>query len=424
MASLVFGSVWGAGNETKASRLGRAEAINKKLNSPNQFAELTDEQERQIDEIAKDIQLKPKEAKKSSATRGFGVLKSFKTMLAPSKSEKQIIDNINKKIEDDKKNFDSEKLTEKEILEAKRDKQLIQNIVEKIDVASQEYAENVELATGIATTGMFSGGILVGFLTNFILKKIPSLAKSAKLISVSTGMLTAMIPAIYAAKLQKQASRVGRFKVKQDFMKNPEKLIYADDDIVKNEDGTPYLENKNKKQNLFKFFGSAIKNNKEYKQYMETQYPELKKRSIAREKVELTPEQIQRAKQLQLNTFKVFHKLDEKSQGFSESTEAIWEIISAVAVSGIEYGGIGYATVKALRNNAQKTIGNVPVASIISIAAAFLVASVLQVFVTKEQKQASKVANMLAIKDLDDYRNFVHYDSLEEKDSAKLVQAD
>ena len=38
-----------------------------------------------------------------------------------------------------------------------------------------------------------------------------------------------------------------------------------------------------------------------------------------------------------------------------------------------------------------------------------LPAVVLNAFITKEQKKASRVADMLAIKEMDDYRNFADY---------------
>ena len=414
LGSVVLASAWGAGSETKASRLGRAEAINTALYSPKQFAELTDEQEKEVDEIVKTIYLPPEQAKKTQkSTKGFGIFKSIKTIFKPNKAEKQTMDYINFRTEADKQNFDKIKLNEKEILEAKKDKQLIQNIVEKIDVASQEYAEDVELATGLVMTTALAGGVLTGYITNKILKKFPKLTSARLFVSLGVGIAVPLVMSIYSAKIQKQASRVGRYKVKQEFMNNPEKLIYVDDEKAQNEDGTQYLNNK-KRPGFFKFLVQTVKDNKAYDEYLKTDYLEAKKRSMARESIELTPEQEERATQLQMNTFKMFNKLDEKSQNLSESTEAVREMISQGLTGIISMAGLGLTAMfvaKDQQQGAKKMSKKTMIATYAPIVISLLIANVINVFVTKEQKKASKVANMLAIKEMEDYRNFASYAS-------------
>lgn len=412
LGSIILASAWGAGVETKASRYGRAEAINEKLNSLNQFAELTDEQEEKVKEIADGIYLPPKEAKKQNkSTRGFGILKSFRTILAPKESEKRTIEKINKKIESDKELFDKVEFSETEIREAKRDQQLIQNLVEKIDIASQDYAEDVELATSTITATALAGGVLTGYVTSKILKKFPKIASSATLVAVSVGAAIPIVTSIFAAKIQKQASRVGRFKVKQDFRNNPEKLIYVDDQTASSQDGTEYLEN-SKKPNFFKFLSNVVKDNKEYNRYMDNEYVETAKKSMAREQIELTPKQKERAKQLQINTFKTFNKLDDKSQAFSESTEAVGEMTSGILTDTIMLGGMGVSALCATKNklaNGSKT--KAAMLSYVPVALALIVSILINIRITKKQKRASKVANMLAINEMSDYRNFVNYDN-------------
>ena len=412
LGSIVFASVWGAGTETKASRLGRAEAINTTLYSPKQFAELTEEQEKEVDRIASDIYLTPEQAKsKQKTTRGFGIFKSIKTIFVANEQEKQTIDYINYRINADQNSFDKYELDEKEIHEAKRDQQLIQNLVEKIDIASQDYAEDVELAVEAVTTTALAGGILTGFVANKIIKKMPNLGPYSILISGAVGFAIPLLAAIFGTKLQKQASRVGRFKVKQDFLKNPEKLIYVDDEKIKGSDDLSELKY-DKKPGFFKFLLNVVKNNKEYNKYMKSEYVESKKRAIAKEQIEITPEQTERAIQLQTNVFKMFNKLDEKSQNFSESTEAIGEMLSSTIVTLLGTIGMGLTALglsKSKANRGKSTVEKILI-SYIPLIASILIANVLNVFITKEQKKASKVANMLAIKDLDDYRNFVDYD--------------
>ena len=84
--SSVATSIFCAKQETKASRLARAEAMNEKLNSPKQFAILTDEQNKQVEAIAKNINISKDEVKKENkTTKGFGVINSIKTALFGNK---------------------------------------------------------------------------------------------------------------------------------------------------------------------------------------------------------------------------------------------------------------------------------------------------------------------------------------------------
>ena len=401
LGSAVFMSIFSAKQETKASRLGRAEAINKKLTSVKQFAVLTDEQNNQVKEIAKNINVTKEDVKRENKiTKGFGVLNSIRTLFKGNKESEEKLKELRNKANQDTQNIkDNKPLTKEQIEEAKKDKQLVQNVVEKIDIASQEYAEDVELATGTLTAMAVGSGGALGALTKFILSKTKLPANKSNLIAAAIGVIVSLAGSIWATSVQKQASRVGRYKVKQDFLNNPEKLIYVDDELIKNEQNVKV--EKKKKPGFFKFLAQVIKDNKEYKQYKKEHDAEQLKISKAREQINLTPEQEKRAKQLQNNIFKMFNKVDEKSQTYSESTEALGEIVDSVGgLIGMIPGAIGAAI--SLKN--KNKIGTA-----ISAIATFLPAIILNIIVTKEQKSASKVADMLAIKEMDDYRNFADY---------------
>ena len=84
------------------------------------------------------------------------------------------------------------------------------NIVEKIDMASQDYAENIELATDTASAVALGGGFLTGFLANALSKllkiKNPIIQKG---IGPFAGLITTLAIAIGATRLQKEGARVG-----------------------------------------------------------------------------------------------------------------------------------------------------------------------------------------------------------------------
>ena len=69
-----------------------------------------------------------------------------------------------------------------------------------------------------------------------------------------------LVASIFGSQIQKQAARVGRFKVKQELMKNPEQLVYVSDE--KTGEITDVEVNLEKKDSIFKFLRNAWKNNK------------------------------------------------------------------------------------------------------------------------------------------------------------------
>lgn len=411
-------SIFSAKMETRASRLGRAEAMNKKLISSKQFATLTDEQNAKVQEIAKNINITAKDAKKENkATKGLGVLQSIKILISKDKESEQRLKEINNSIEKDLENVKKDQpLSLEQIEEAKKDKQLIQNVIEKIDIASQDYAEDVELATGTFTALALGSGGGIGLLTKAILNKAKIPNEKSTMIAGAIGLITTLAGAIWATSIQKEASRVARFKVKQDFLANPDKFIYVDDEKIKNNPDVKTQQEK--KPNFFKFLIQVYKDNKEYKKYQKENQVKQLKISKAREQIELTPEQEKRAKQLQNNVFKMFHKADEKSQIYSESTEAIGEIVESVGgtismIPGLI--GLSKGMNKVLDINTNGINKKHIFGTVVSFVAMLVPPIILNILVTKEQKSASKVANMLAIDEMNDYKNFADYTSSEIK---------
>lgn len=400
--------VWGTKKEIEASRIGRHEAMNKDLASAKQFAILNDEQVAKRDEISKTIKIDEKEAKKATAHVGGinSILKSLKNLVLKNKEYEKSKEEFNKKLQEDRAKFDTVEVSEEQLLEAKKDQQLISNVVEKIDIASQDYAENIELATSaISTLALGSGGLL-GFITNKIIKNInfknPNIKKGLPYV-IGLGATCAL--SLIGVKLQKDGSRVARFKVKQDFLNNPEKLYYVDDEKVKNEDGSKHR-SAHKALNIFKFIPQALKDHREYKQYLKENNIKDKQKRLAQEQIELTPEQEKRAKQLQNNVFKTFNAVDDKSQKYSESTELMGE--GALSIVSLLASIIPIATITKSLNNISPETPVFKRAGISSIAA-FAPIILANTLITKEQKNASRVADMLALKELEDVRNYVDY---------------
>lgn len=412
--------VWATKAQVSASRKGRFEAMRKDLRNPALFAELTPEQVKQAENDAKNIKIDEKEKNRFLKKQGMGVnpLDSFRTLKKYFSKDGEY---SKQKAEFDAKLKESEKhynkpLTDVQIKNAKRDQQILSDMVRKIDIASQDYAENTELVTNTLTVLSLGTGGLVGWASNKLLKlmKVKG-GMAAKAIPWTVGAAIPLVMSIYAAKVQKHASRIGRFKVKQEMLNNPASLVYVDDkETAKMTDVK--LPERAKKPNMFKFFVQLIKDNKKYQQYRKTKGIEELKFNKAVEKLKLSPEQLKDAKALQMNVFKTFNKVDEKSQAYSESVEAMGEISKqGVAMFGsFAAMGLSVSSMMKMLEHPEKIKGT---SSIIKTAAKFMAPFALvllpviaiDVYTTKAQKKASRVADMLALKELEDYRHYADY---------------
>ena len=395
---------WAARAEAKASRKGRFESMRKDLSDPKTFAVLTPEQEARLNE---NLAMLSVQKEKKNPFKSFGEgWRTVKEMVVDSPEyvyQKMLFE---EELVKDAQHFDKE-LSAQEIEDAKRDQQLLTKLVEKIDIASQDYAENAELATSaLITTGFAFSGLLT-----FAYEKLAK-AMKWKVSSVPSivGTLAMLGATIYGASIQKQAARVGRFKAKQDLMKNPSQLVYVKDE--KTDEITDVQIKEEKKTNILKFLLEASKHNKEFKKWQKTEGAREKNLSKALENIELTDEQYKDALRLQHNTFKTFNKVDEKSQKYAESLEALGQSIQypisfIFSTLGVVFGLKFLKGTEKAKTAAEMSLPLMKYMSVILLST--LPTVLINAFITKEQKKASRVADMLAINEMQDYRNFADY---------------
>lgn len=410
--------LWATKAKVSASRRGRFEAMSNDLKNPAAFAVLTPEQQQKVSELAKDIQLDDRDKKRLKQNSGFSLnpMDSVRTLKKYFKGDdeyKAQKAEFDKTLKESEAKFGSP-VDEKQIRAAKRDQQILADMVRRIDVASQDYAENTELATNTMTTLSLGTGGLVGWASNKLMNALKiSGGKWAKFIPWGIGAAIPLAMGIYAAKVQKLASRIGRFKVKQEMLNNPAELVYVDEKDTSSMTDVK-LPERTKKPNIFKFFAQLLKDNKEYNKYMKTVGQEELKRHKAIEQIELSPEQLKNAKALQNNVFKTFNKVDEKSQTYSESVEAMGQGIQQGVASFGALGAMGvsvYQFAKMLKNPAamESSIMKTVAKTMTPFAFVLLPVIGIDIYTTKAQKKASRVADMLALNELKDYRHYVDY---------------
>ena len=396
---------WGAKAEVGASRKGRFEAMRTELSDPKGFAVLTDEQIQEASKLAKDVVL-DEDKKKKVSEKIANSFNAIKDMAIDSDEYKQHRLKFEQELEQDMINLDKDKLTSEEIKNAKKDQQLLTKLIEKIDIASQDYAENSELATQNAILLIGAAGGIASLGANRVLSALK--IKSAEKISyIIKGLSIAAfaIMGIISAQINKQASRVGRFKVKQELMENPNNFIYVSDEdanTIKDAEIKPH-----KKPNMFKFLYQAIKDNKEFEKYKKTVGKEERKFNKALEQLEFSDEQMKDAKRLQKNTFRTFNKIDDNSQKFAESIEALGQSIAYPINLIFSLGAAAFAApylFKPFKTKAEQAANFTKYFGIVLLGT--IPAMIINAIITKEQKKASRIADMKAIEELNDYKKF------------------
>ena len=292
---------WAAKKEIEASRRGRFDAMQKELNDPRVFAILTPEQEKELNEKTKLMPTPKKSVKeKLKFTESVNVIKNLSGETSEYNSRRA---SFEKSLETESA-ISKEELTQDEIENAKADQQLLTKLIEKIDIASQDYAENAELATSTLIAIVFGAGSLLSLGYDKLAAKLRLGHTLAPKIISALAILSAMI---FSASIQKEASRVGRFKVKQDLLKHPEKLVYVSDDETTEIKDIEVIQEK--KLNIFRFLKDAWKNDREFKKWKKTEGEAEKAALKALSDINITDEQLKDAKRLQRNTFKTFNKI-------------------------------------------------------------------------------------------------------------------
>ena len=345
----IGGILWGNSQQKEASRIGRFQAKQNELKGLENFVVYTPEQLEKAKEIAKNI---PDEKEKNSIAKMFSELKGISK---DKQAYKQwLAEKDNKEIE----NLKSAELPNGEKLQrAQEDKELIVDAVKEINIKAEEYSENLE--NSFDTLGVLSWifAIPLGFGIN---KLFNAFKVKNKAVQTATSVLVPILTPFFISAIgtfeEKRASRIGRFKARQDLMKNPTRLMaFSEEDMKKAES----IKAEKQKQGLFeklggsfKFLSSYVKDAKEYEKYKKTTKKENEKIQKALKEIDVTDSQKMEAKALQKNVYRAFDEIDEMSQRYSEDTEAATEIAKqtgGIALNLASMGGLAWLGVSIVK---------------------------------------------------------------------------
>jgi len=147
-------------------------------------------------------------------------------------------------------------------------------------------------------------------------------------------MITETVGLGLALKLQKAASRVGRYTAKRELEKDPHNFIGYTDEELNNVQESDKKKKPNKLKEYLLFLPNVIKQYIEYKKYEKN---ELRHDKLLQEelvKMEISDRQLNDAKNLQRKVFNTFEKVDDNSQTYSESVEMAIDIAEPFVYTG------------------------------------------------------------------------------------------
>lgn len=331
----VVSILWGNSKQKEASRIGRYQAKQNELNDLENFVIYTPEQIEKAKEIAKNI---PDEKERNAMAKMIRELKEV------SKDKKAYKEWLSKKDPDEIEKLKAVELSPLQLQRAEEDKELIVDAVKEINIKAEEYSENVENVFDTFGTLSWIAAIPLGMGVNKVLKALNANKITKNVASVVVPLVTTLGIQIAGTFEQKTASRVGRYRARQDLMKNPARLMaYSDEDMKQAEN----IKADKQKQGFFKklgssfsFIGQYYKDKSEYIKYRKTTRKENEKLYKAFKEIELSDKQKTDAKALQKNVFRAFDEIDEMSQRYSEDTEAACEIAKQLGSSAWELGSM------------------------------------------------------------------------------------
>ena len=181
-------------------------------------------------------------------------------------------------------------------------------------------------------------------------------------------LVTGFAGLLIGLKLQKSASRAGRYTAKRELEKDPRNFIgYTEEDYEEVKDIKNTQKPGSKIKEYAMFIPTVIKQYYAYQKYKNNELKENKLLQEQLQKQDVTEEQLRDAKNLQRKLFNTFEKVDDNSQTYSESMEAAVDIAQPI----VAYGGMLALVSPFIYIGAQIKKGKISGAKVLDKAAGF-----------------------------------------------------
>lgn len=350
------GQVAGTILQVRASKIARFQA-RQELKDTKNFVEYTDEQKAQAQQIAGQIEV-PKEKKSGSIRDIISLMKDYDKYQKNSK----MMDNVHL--------YDIQEQNPQKAYERQK---VLNKAITHINNTAEEYSENMETAAGVVLGSAVLDGAAFGKISEFIVKTFskkegkkvaeevikqeipevigktkPSLFKNigkaiwqmAKLKpGIFGGVVGLLIATPLATKLQKNASRAGRYKAKRELEENPNSFVHVDDQKLSTINAKGNVK-KSGFLDVIKSVPESIKLMRDYGKYKKKILPKRKAMQEALKQTNISQEQMANAEALKVRLYKSFDVIDDNSQNYSEKMEAATEITKSTMSTLMGFGAM------------------------------------------------------------------------------------
>ncbi len=280
------------------------------------------------------------------------------------------------------------KPTQNQENEAKSDKILMTSYIENVEHKVLEPLRRVETFANISYSSLFTGGFLEYLLTDKLVNVLKVKNKPLRAImKLGVPLLTYFILNKNISNIENKAILATKYKALKNFAENPL-------EPQKDED----------KKSLPEFLKTVYQDMKEYDKFAQNELPKLKEKLDIKKRIPYSKQQLAQAKSLQKNFSMAINvqreELYNKSLGIKALSETILGPLDIIATA---LGGkIGHSLSKKISN--KKIAG---IMTGLGAVIAFIPAAIVEAKLTKQQKLSEKIAAFSAIKELDDYKQFL-----------------
>ena len=375
------------------------------IDNPNIFADLTPEQETQMNKIVSE-DIKNANSLVNKLQDKMDLNASFKTVTDFGKNKSNHLNEKNNYFYQLKTDNDKNvSLSPSESAVANEEKELLNSYLKNVEHAVLDDLRKVETISNISYSAMFTGGFLEYLMTDKLVSVLGIKNKPLQMaVKIAVPLVSYLLLNKNISDIENKAILATKYKHLKEFVKNPHQ--YA----------KPH---KKEKQSLPEFIKMMSKDMVDYKKFSENELPLIEERLEVKKQLKINDEQMHNAKRLQKNTTMALNKhrehLYNQSIGIKTLSETVLGPIDVISTAlGASLGSFIAKQFPNVKSNAAfKAIGAI---------LAFIPAAYIEAVLTNKQKTAEKTAVMLASQELNDNKMFALKNPNNQKQTTNLIE--